>query len=75
MILQHIHKCCFSRKHTHEEIFELALINVMWEVANKKLVAVWVTDNPPAVHVTGFSLSPATCRTKQQAPENPDQLT
>lgn len=75
MFLQHIHKCCFSRKHTHEEIFELALINVMWEVANKKLVAVWVTDNPPAVHVTGFSLSPATCRTKQQAPENPDQLT
>lgn len=44
----------------HEEVFELALIDVMWEVADKKLMAVWVSDNPPAVHVTRFSVSPAT---------------
>lgn len=56
---------CFLRKHTHEEIFELALINVMWEVANKELMAVRVPDNPPAVHVTRFSISPATCRSEQ----------
>lgn len=53
-------------KHTHEELFELALIDVMWEVANKELVAVWVPDNPPAVHVTGFRISPATCGPERQ---------
>lgn len=73
--LKHIDKCWFLKKHTHEELFELALINVMWEVTNKKLVAVRVTDKPPVVHVTRFSLSPATCRTEQQAPENSAQPT
>lgn len=61
-------KCLFFfRKRTHEELFELAFVNVMREVANKKLVAVWVPDNSPAVHVTRFGISPATCRSKQQA--------
>lgn len=55
------------RKHTHEEIFELALIDVMWEVADKKLMAVWVADNPPAVHVTRFSIASATCRSERNS--------
>lgn len=54
-----------SRKPTQEELFELALVNVMWEVANKKLVTVWVPDNPPAINVTRFRISPATCRSEQ----------
>lgn len=52
----------FLGKHTHEELFEFALIDVMWEVANKKLVAVWVPDYTPAVHFTRLSIPPATCR-------------
>lgn len=59
-------KCCFSRKHTHEELLELALIDVMWEVADKKLVAVWIAGISPAVHVTRFRISPATCMSEQQ---------
>lgn len=53
----------FKPKHTHEELFKLILINVMWEVANEKLVAVRVADNSPVVHVPRISLSSATCRT------------
>lgn len=64
---------CFFRKLTHEEIFELALIDVMWEVANKKLMAVWVADNSPAVHVTRFSISSATCRAELNAGRKKDQ--
>lgn len=53
-------------KHTHEELFELALVNVVWEVTNKQLVAVWVPDDPPAVHVSRLSISPASCRSEEQ---------
>lgn len=38
----------------------------MWEVANKKLVAVRVADNSPVVHVPRFSLSPTACWTEIQ---------
>lgn len=44
----------------HEELFQLALVDVMWEVADEKLLAVWVPDDPPAVHFPRFNLSPAT---------------
>lgn len=56
----------FQTKRTHEEIFKLVLINVVWQVPNEKLVAVWVADNPPVVYVSRFSLSPTTCRTGTQ---------
>lgn len=29
---------------THEELLQFALVNVMWQVPNKQLMAVWVTD-------------------------------
>lgn len=41
----------------HEELLELSLIDVMWEVADKKLVAVGVPHDPSAVRVTGFEVS------------------
>lgn len=56
----------FKGKRTHEEIFELIFINVMREVANKKLLAVWVADNSPVVHISRVCLPPSTCRTGLQ---------
>ncbi len=67
MIFQGMNHVAFKRKHTHEEIFEFAFINVVWEVADKKLVAIGIPDVPPAVHVTSFSISPASCRSEKQA--------
>lgn len=61
------------RKLTHEEVFELAFINVVWKVADKELVGVRVTDDPPALHVVGLRLTSATCRWKQPL-ESSDQL-
>lgn len=53
-------------KLTHEEIFELAFINVMWKVADEELVAVRVTDDPPALHVARLVLTSATYGRQQQ---------
>lgn len=50
--MENLKKEIKKKKHTHKELFELVLIDVMWEVANKKLVAVRIPNDPPAVHVT-----------------------
>lgn len=59
-------KCWLWSKLTHEEIFELAFINVMWKVADEELVAVRVTDDPPALHVARLVLTSATYARQQQ---------
>lgn len=59
-------KSWLCSKLTHEEIFELAFINVMWKVADEELVAVRVTDDPPALHVARLVLTSATYGRQQQ---------
>jgi hypothetical protein len=39
----------------------------MREVAHKELVAVWVPDDPPVVHLTGVRLAPTCSQEKSLA--------
>lgn len=59
------HSCV--RVLTHEEVLELCLVNVMREVAHKELVAVWVPDDPSAVHLTRVRLAPTCSQEKSLA--------
>lgn len=53
-----------TSQRTHEELFELVLVDVMWEVAHKQLVAVRVPYNSPGVQITRFWISTTcTCQT------------
>lgn len=41
---------------THEEVFELALVDVMWQVPHKQLVGVWVSHRPAYLLLTGLPI-------------------
>ena len=49
-----LHRMVLCEKRTHEELLELALVDVVGKVAHKQLMAVWEADHPSGVHLAAL---------------------